>query len=69
MALTKTQREALKSMFGGRCAYCGCELGRKWHANHVEPVYRNFDGRLLNPQNERPVGDTAAEYEVRYGNN
>ena len=54
MAITKTQREALKPMFGGRCAYCGCELGSKWHADHVEPVYRNFDGRLLNPQNERP---------------
>jgi|SRR5690606_16881001 len=52
--LTKKQREALKPMFGGRCAYCGCELGDKWHADHVEPVYRNFDGRLLNPQNERP---------------
>lgn len=54
MPLTKTQREALKPMFGGRCAYCGCELGDKWHADHVEPVYRNFDGRLLNPHNERP---------------
>lgn len=54
MALTKKQREALKPMFGGRCAYCGCKLGDKWHADHVEPVYRNFDGRLLNPHNERP---------------
>ncbi|EEZ1994754.1 HNH endonuclease, partial [Escherichia coli] len=26
MALTKKQREKLRMKFGGRCAYCGCEL-------------------------------------------
>ena len=26
--------------FGGRCAYCGCELNVKWHADHVNPVER-----------------------------
>ncbi|AXL64263.1 HNH endonuclease, partial (plasmid) [Klebsiella pneumoniae subsp. pneumoniae] len=27
-----------------RCAYCGCELKEKgWHADHVEPVRRDFD--------------------------
>jgi len=43
MALTKKQREALKPMFGGRCAYCGCELGDKWHADHVEPIFRKSE--------------------------
>ena len=29
--------------FGGRCAYCGCELPEKgWHADHVEPVRREW---------------------------
>lgn len=27
MALTKKQRAELRMKFGGRCAYCGCELG------------------------------------------
>ncbi len=40
MKPTKAQREELQMMFGGKCAYCGCELGRGWHADHVEPVYR-----------------------------
>lgn len=40
MALTKKQRAELREKFGGKCAYCGCELGDKWHADHVEPVYR-----------------------------
>ena len=37
---TKAQREALRQMFGGRCAYCGNELGAKMHADHVEPCLR-----------------------------
>ena len=26
MTLSKAEREALRMMFGGRCAYCGYEL-------------------------------------------
>jgi predicted restriction endonuclease len=40
MKLTKPQREAVKQMFGCRCAYCGVELGSKWHTDHVKPVRR-----------------------------
>lgn len=41
MALTKKQREKLRMKFGGRCAYCGCELPEKgWHADHVQAVLR-----------------------------
>lgn len=39
--LTKKQRAELRQMFGGRCAYCGCELPETgWHADHAEPVMR-----------------------------
>ena len=37
---TKSQRAELREKFGGRCAYCGQELGQKWHADHLEPVQR-----------------------------
>lgn len=37
---TKAQRAALHDKFGGRCAYCGGELGKRWHADHREPVIR-----------------------------
>ncbi|NKG32097.1 HNH endonuclease [Erwinia rhapontici] len=41
MKLTKKQRSELRMKFGGRCAYCGCELPEKgWHADHVEAVLR-----------------------------
>lgn len=40
MTLNKRQREQLRMKFGGKCAYCGCELGDKWHADHVRSVMR-----------------------------
>jgi hypothetical protein len=43
MTLTKTQRETVRVMFGGRCAYCGRELPEKgWHADHVKAIYRSW---------------------------
>jgi hypothetical protein len=38
--LTKAEREQIRSMFGGRCAYCGEPLAARWHADHVEAVLR-----------------------------
>ncbi|MGY0151840.1 HNH endonuclease [Edwardsiella tarda] len=42
--ITKKQRAELRMKFGGRCAYCGCELPDKgWHADHVEPALRKWE--------------------------
>lgn len=46
---TKAQREALRLKFGGRCAYCGNELGKRWHADHREPVIRITTDAWSNP--------------------
>lgn len=43
MKLTKKQREELKMKFGGNCSYCGCELGKTWHADHLEPCRRDIE--------------------------
>ncbi|MBY0244172.1 MAG: HNH endonuclease [Sphingobacteriaceae bacterium] len=43
MKLTKSQRTALHAKFGGKCAYCGCELLKVWHADHIEAVKREFE--------------------------
>lgn len=40
MKLTRSQRSELREMFGGRCAYCGAELGLRWCADHVRPIHR-----------------------------
>jgi hypothetical protein len=41
--LNKAQRKYVFGKFGGRCAYCGAELGDRWHADHVEPVERKLE--------------------------
>ena len=43
MTLTKKQREQLFHKFGGKCAYCGCELSKKWHVDHIQPVIRDIE--------------------------
>lgn len=63
--MTKTDRQKVFQMFDGRCAYCGCHLGNRWHVDHVEALHRNSrydrekrkfvqDGTCQNPHNERP---------------
>lgn len=37
---SKAQRAALREKFGGKCAYCGGNLGKTMHADHMEPVLR-----------------------------
>lgn len=52
MKLTKQQRLMLHQKYGGKCAYCGCELGDKWHADHISPIVRDWvNGRCLRPEN------------------
>ncbi len=43
MRLNKAQRAELRQKFGGRCAYCGCELGDSFHADHLESVQRKLE--------------------------
>lgn len=52
MALSKNQRAQLKQMFDGRCAYCGCTLGDKWHADHVEAVIRKGEWVRVDKPNQ-----------------
>lgn len=55
MRLSKTEREAVRAKFGGRCAYCGCILGEKWHADHFQPVVRQLaweSGKGFKPTGE-----------------
>ena len=43
MKLSKEQRAQLREKFGGKCAYCGIDLPEKgWHADHVEPILREW---------------------------
>ncbi len=38
--LSKAERQAVYDMLGGRCAYCGCEIGdiRAMQVDHLIPM-------------------------------
>jgi 5-methylcytosine-specific restriction endonuclease McrA len=39
--MNKKDRQIVFNKFGGKCAYCGCELQKGWHIDHVNPIRRN----------------------------
>jgi len=47
------KREIIFNKHGGKCAYCGTELKKGWHIDHIEPIVRNWKtGTCENPENE-----------------
>ena len=42
MKLNKTDRLIVFDKYGGKCAYCGCDLEKGWHVDHIEPIKRNY---------------------------
>jgi 5-methylcytosine-specific restriction endonuclease McrA len=53
MKRVQINRNLVYQKYDGKCAYCGCELKKGWHIDHIEPIRRNSDGTCLNPENER----------------
>jgi len=51
--LSKADRETVRMKFGGKCAYCGCDLPERWHADHFEPVVRELKFRQRNDGTHR----------------
>jgi len=40
MSFSKETRKQVYEKTGGKCAYCGCDLPKGWHVDHVVPVVR-----------------------------
>ena len=40
--MNKNQRQTVFDKYGGKCAYCGCELQKGWHVDHIEPAFHNW---------------------------
>lgn len=54
MKLSKSEREFILGKYDGKCAYCGCELQKGWHADHIEPIVRNWtNGTCEKPENHK----------------
>lgn len=43
------ERQQIFDKSDGHCWYCGCNLGKKWHKDHVIPVYRRY-GEIEKPE-------------------
>ena len=41
--MKKKDRQLIFEKYGGRCAYCGCELTKSFHVDEIEPVRRNYE--------------------------
>ena len=52
--MNKKTRDLVKSKYNNKCAYCGCNLQKGWHIDHLEPIVRNWkNGSCENPENEK----------------
>jgi 5-methylcytosine-specific restriction endonuclease McrA len=40
--MNKKDRQKVFDKFGGKCAYCGCELVKGWHVDEILPCKRNM---------------------------
>ena len=51
--MTKKERELIFNKYNNKCAYCGCELKKGFHVDHIEPIVRNWlNGTCEKPENE-----------------
>jgi len=39
--MKQSDRNIIFNKYNGKCAYCGCELVKGWHVDHVEPIVRD----------------------------
>lgn len=40
--MKKADRQRVFDKFGGKCAYCGCELTKGWHVDELQPCRRKY---------------------------
>lgn len=52
----KKYREQIFNKCGGKCAYCGCELQKGWHIDHIEPAFHNWSDDDVKKHLKKPRG-------------
>jgi len=68
--MNKKERQLIFDKYNGKCAYCGCDLVKGWHADHIEPVGRTFkyirdeSGRVIHEDGE-PLKDSFMRFPDR----
>ncbi|SFO05296.1 hypothetical protein SAMN05421741_11844 [Paenimyroides ummariense] len=66
MKISKQERQIVFEKYNGKCAYCGCELKKGWHVDHIEPVVRDLkivNGKVTSlPTCEKPQNHTLGNF-------
>ena len=52
--MNKKDRQSTFEKYKGKCAYCGCELLKGWHVDHLEPIRRDLliRNKLIHPERD-----------------
>ena len=59
--MKKSDREKIRNMFDGCCAYCGKDLKKTFHVDHIKPIYR---GRFLSGDYREKRSDIIGKDEI-----
>ena len=59
--MTKNERQIVFNKYGGKCAYCGCELQKGWHVDHIEPAFHNWSDEDVNRFLKQGRGENTIE--------
>lgn len=54
--MNKKTRDLVKSKYNNKCAYCGCDLQKGWHVDHIEPAFHNWSDRDIELHLKKPRG-------------
>lgn len=57
-----SKRDKVFAKYKGKCAYCGCELQKGWHIDHVEAVYRGWKDEHLQRSKIKRGSDDIENY-------
>lgn len=60
--MKKEERQTVFEKFGGKCAYCGCNLPKCWHVDHIEAKFRGTNDADMERYNLKRGEDSAANY-------
>lgn len=59
--MTKKERQLVFDKYGGKCAYCGCELQKGWHVDHIQPAFHNWSDEEVNRFLKQDRGENSIE--------
>ena len=59
--MTKKERQIVFNKYGGKCAYCGRELQKGWHVDHIEPAFHNWSDEDIKRHLKQDRGENAIE--------